>query len=137
MDSVLQIFYRIRRRMRNSAKPLVLDCIDDCVLHEGKSVLEAALRTVLKKQSVNNSVFPPLPIGKYPDFDIEPPAFVEDYQIAERNFIAEWEASDDINNNNATRFRSHPPLGLENWPMTCSGSKGDAKEHDLAAEFSS
>ncbi len=87
--------------MLNAKKSLALDCVE-CD-REGRAVLEAALRTVLQKQqhaikSSSSSTFP-LPIGKYPEFDIEPPAFVEDYQMAERNFVAEWwEASnDDIN----------------------------------------
>eukprot|EP01084_Bolivina_argentea_P281699 482023_1 len=89
MDNILQVLQVIERKMKSATKSLVLDSVD-CD-HEGKGVLEAALRILLQKQHAMNSssIFPPLPIGKYPEFDIEPPGFVEDYQIAERNSIAE------------------------------------------------
>ncbi len=89
MDNILQVLRVIKRKMKSAAKSLVLDSVDRD--HEGKGVLEAALRTLLQKQHAINSssIFLPLPIGKYPKFDIEPPGFVKDYQIAERNFIAE------------------------------------------------
>ncbi len=89
MDNILQVLQVIERKMKSATKSLVLDSVD-CD-HEGKGVLEAALRILLQKRHAMNSssIFPPLPIGKYPEFDIEPPGFVEDYQIAERNSIAE------------------------------------------------
>ncbi len=80
----------INRKMKGAVKSLVLDFVG-CD-REGKGVLEAALRTfLLEKQHANtcSSIFSPLPVGKYPELSIEPPGFIDDYQITERNSIAE------------------------------------------------
>ncbi len=110
VDNILQVLHRVRRKMLNAKKTLVLDCID-CD-REGRAVLEAALRTVLQKQqqqhaiksSSSSSTFP-LPIGKYPEFGNEPPAFVENYQMVERNFVvAEYQKA---SNNDDIHARGH------------------------------